>query len=104
VPRALPHGVPAVVPGRSPSPAGRGAPAHDAAPAPEPVPGARPVPSGARRAAEPGGSGPDLGWALACLGLLLAAALLGGTEEGRSAASRSRARLGALLRPLTGRS
>jgi hypothetical protein len=47
--------------------------------------------------------GPDLGLALACLGLLLAAGCVGGTPEGRATAARGRARLAALLRPLGGR-
>ncbi len=47
--------------------------------------------------------GPDLGWALACLGLLVAAGLMGGTEDGRVAAARGRARVAAALRPLFGR-
>jgi hypothetical protein len=65
------------------------------------------------RAASPGDSsfagrqagsrGPDLGWALACLGLLLAAAILGLTSEGRETARRSAGKLSILLRPLTGR-
>jgi Peptidase family M23 len=55
-------------------------------------------------AARPAGSqGPDLGWALACLGLLLAAGILGLTSEGRDTARRSAGRLSTLLRPLTGR-
>lgn len=56
----------------------------------------------ASSAARPAG-GPDAGWALACVGLLLAAALVGGTEDGRAAASRGRARVAAALRPLLGR-
>ena len=46
----------------------------------------------------------DLGWALACGGLLLAAGMLGITPDGRRAGMRTRTRLvtGA-LRPLTGR-
>jgi Peptidase family M23 len=55
-------------------------------------------------AARPAGSrGPDLGWALACLGLLLAAGILGLTNEGRDTARRSAGKLSTLLRPLTGR-
>jgi hypothetical protein len=48
-------------------------------------------------------SGPDVGWALACLGLLLAAAILGLTSEGRDTARRGAGKLSALLRPLVGR-
>jgi hypothetical protein len=47
--------------------------------------------------------GPDFGWALACLGLLLAAAFLGGADEGRAVADRGRARVAAALRPRFGR-
>ena len=55
-------------------------------------------------AARPAGSqGPDLGWALACLGLLLAAGILGLTSEGRDTARQSAGKLSTLLRPLTGR-
>ena len=49
------------------------------------------------------GGGPDLGWALACVGLLLAAALLGLSEDGREATRRGRDRVTGLLRPLLGR-
>jgi hypothetical protein len=48
-------------------------------------------------------SGPDLGWALACAGLLLAAGVLGLTDDGRKASARSRARLAGAIRPLLGR-
>jgi hypothetical protein len=48
--------------------------------------------------------GPDIGWILACLGLLLAAALLGLTEDGRRASRAGGSHLARLLRPLTGRS
>ena len=54
-----------------------------------------------RRAAPHGSSGPDIGWALACGGLLLAAAVLGLTGDSRRAASRKR--LAATLRPLVDR-
>ena len=70
------------------------------------APGAR-----ADRAATPGASaepshsgGPDIGWMLACAGLLLAAALLGTTEDGRRAAGSGKRGLVRLLRPLMGRS
>ncbi len=55
-------------------------------------------------AANPASGGPDIGLALACLGLLLAAACLG--RPGRRGSSGGRARtssLASLLRPLTGR-
>jgi hypothetical protein len=44
-------------------------------------------------------SGPDVGWALACLGLLLAAGILGLTSDGRDTARRGAGKLSALLRP-----
>jgi len=47
-------------------------------------------------------SGPDLGWALACAGLLAAAGILGLTGDGRKATTRSRSRLADALRPLLG--
>jgi peptidase M23-like protein len=72
------------------------------------APHVRPAPAaGAARARTPAAAGPepaggpDLGWALACVGLLVAAALVGGTEDGRAAATRGRARLAAALRPLS---
>jgi hypothetical protein len=96
-------------PGRAPNP--HAAPSRG--PAPEPVPDADRLPaphrvretSTAERpkpAASPDG-GPDFGWALACLGLLLAAACLGrpGSSDERGA-SRG-AKLGAIVRPLLGR-
>jgi hypothetical protein len=48
-------------------------------------------------------AGPDVGWILACAGLLVAAALLGLTEDGRRAARTGRGYAIRLLRPLTGR-
>jgi hypothetical protein len=47
--------------------------------------------------------GPDIGWALACAGVLLAAGILGLTGDGRWPTARSRARLTGALRPLLGR-
>jgi hypothetical protein len=47
--------------------------------------------------------GPDIGWILACVGLLLAAGLLGLTEDGRKASRAGRSHVARLLRPLTGR-
>jgi hypothetical protein len=47
-------------------------------------------------------SGPDIGWVLACAGLLLAAAILGLTGERRADTGRSRSRLAAAF-PLLGR-
>lgn len=48
-------------------------------------------------------AGPDVGWILACVGLLVAAALLGLTDGGRAASQKGRGHLARLLRPLTGR-
>ena len=67
----------AVLPGLGP---------HVAGP-PAGAPAARPAPAGARPA--PDGRGPDLGWVLACLGLLLAAALMGRAREGGGGAARA---------------
>src|SRR4051812_15794286 len=75
-----------------------GAPHVRSAPAPAAAP--RPAPAG--DSPHPA-SGPDLGWALACLGLLFAAGLVGGTEDGRAAAARGRTKVAAALRPLLGR-
>ena len=76
------------------------------APRAVPAPGLRLAPLGAspdRGAAPAGSSGPDFGWALACAGLLLAAGILGLTEDGRKATARGRSRVGGALRPLLGR-
>jgi hypothetical protein len=54
-------------------------------------------------AASSGSGGPELGWALACAGLLLAAGILGLTDDRRKATARSRSRLAGALRPLLGR-
>ncbi len=68
-------------------------------------PGRRPQPA---RAPEPAGvpaaDGPDLGWALACLGLLGAAACLGRPGRGGQPTGRGgiRALLRAMVRPLVG--
>jgi Peptidase family M23 len=73
-------------------------------PAPAPVPSGSRAP-GARSAVSAGSSapGPDIGWILACVGLLLAAALLGLTEDGRNVSRKGGRHLGRLLAPLTGR-
>jgi hypothetical protein len=49
------------------------------------------------RGAEAEERGPDIGWLLACAGLLLAAAVLGLTEDGR-ATTRARSKLLSTLR------
>jgi hypothetical protein len=50
----------------------------------------------------PAASGPDAGWALACVGLLAAAAVLGLSEQGRNATRTSRRRLTAFVSPRLG--
>jgi Peptidase family M23 len=79
-------------------------------PSPGPAPAAPPATekrhSSADEATTPSESaahGPDIGWILACVGLLLAAALLGLTEDGRKASRTGRGHVARLLRPLTGR-
>jgi Peptidase family M23 len=110
--RALPasgHGSPRVA-DRLPAP---GPPVH---PVPRGAPGEAPhrpaLPAGASGSLAPpavqgsrhaGAPGPDMGMVLACLGLLAAAALVGGSENGRRTAARGRERITALLRPLAGR-
>jgi Peptidase family M23 len=97
VPAPTPRGVPTSSPRPIPDlgPAPRGAPLADPRPAPVPARGGRAEPSG--------GFEPDAGLALACLGLLLAAALLGVSGQSRARAARGRARVAAALRPLLGR-
>jgi len=123
-PRELPHAAPRSAPERSPVPVAdslpRAAPmqlperrrapgqalGRAPRPHPEPVRMGRPFEGRASaepREAGPAARGPDLGLALGCLGLLAAAALLGGTEDGRRTAARGRERIAALLRPLAGR-
>ena len=112
-PRTAPAPTPA--PQRAPGPAGIPLVAADPAPnlgkAPGGAPHAarrrplRPAPS-THPSSRPGPSpapGPDLGWALACAGLLLAAGLLGLSEDGRAASRRGRSRLRGVLQPLLGR-
>jgi Peptidase family M23 len=59
------------------------------------------------RAPSSSAAGPDMGWALACAGVLLAAAILAlggdGGGDGRRGARLATARLGAAIRPLLGR-
>jgi hypothetical protein len=133
-PRTAPAPAPAPlgVPGPAPAPALRSAP-HRApalshlpaalsarapsllhAPRPASAPDQPPSPARAPRAAEarsaPPSSGPDIGWALACAGLLLAAGILGLSGDRRDASPRGQARLArnasrlaGALRPLLGR-
>jgi Peptidase family M23 len=128
-----PGGAPAPRHASHPEPASRRSPAPHRTPAPlaapEHAPHLHPAPHGAPREApalerprgpapagqrtaaagpranpaEPSTPGPDLGYALACVGLLLAAAVLGLSEDGRQATRRSGARLAGVLRPLLGR-
>lgn len=61
--------------------------------------------SAARRRSDraPAPGGPDLGWALACAGLLLAAGVLGLSGHTGGASARRGSRLAGALRPLLGR-
>ncbi len=130
-PRQVPAPAPGGVPGPAPAPGGAPRPSPLDAPRPGPLGTARnarttslldaprqaSVPDRPRSAARasttaharsaPPSSGPDIGWALACAGLLLAAAILGlsgdGRARSRSLAGASRARLVVALRPLLGR-
>jgi hypothetical protein len=74
--------------------------------APEAGPGREPATEpGAVEGARPDGAtatGPDVGWILACVGLLATAAMLGLTEDGRKATRKSHTQLLRLLRPLRG--
>jgi len=108
VPGPVRHGLPAPhgLPARAPAPVK--APRHSPGAGPAPVLGPRPLSAPSPSAAEPpsaaaeSGGGPDLGWGLACAGLLLAAACLGRPEDRHRSAERVRPALRALLRPLTG--
>jgi hypothetical protein len=114
-PRGVGAGRQAPLPSADPSPAGgREQPALGTGP-PEPVrppapitttPGDRPTPA----ESSSGSPGPDLGLALACLGVLLAAAILAFSGDARDSGgrvnapiARGRARIAAALRPLLGR-
>jgi len=54
------------------------------------------------RGSSPAAGGPDAGWALACLGLLAAAALLGLSEQGRGATRNGRRQIMAFVSPRLG--
>jgi Peptidase family M23 len=99
-PAPAPGRVPTLAPRRAPAP--RRVPALGPRRAPIPQSGRLPLPV-PHLAAPAGRPGPDLGYALACIGLLLAAALLGLSEDGREATRRSRGRVAAALRPILGR-
>jgi hypothetical protein len=97
---------PTSAPGRAPALAS----AHPRSGAPQSaasssVPDASPGSAAAGPA--PSSSGPDLGWALACAGLLLAAGILGLTGDrhagARGPTTGGRSRLAGALRPLAGR-
>ena len=126
-PRVVPRGAPAAdlsprgvrgevpAPDRSPRSAPLGGGAADGAArsglphelAPDSGPGREPALTerGAGEGARPDratAAGPDVGWILACVGLLAAAAMLGLTEDGRKATRKSHTQLLRLLRPLRG--
>jgi peptidase M23-like protein len=119
LPRRAPHGAARPLPAPVAAASAAEVPSAEAGPRtarhPQPdrhaslgaAPHVRPAPAaGAARARTPAAGpepagGPDLGWALACVGLLVAAALVGGTEDGRAAATRGRARLAAAFRPVS---
>lgn len=104
-PALAPQSAPRPVRAPRAMPAGRGEPAGEHVPAagPGPLPHAPPAnsPSNGLPARPSSGGGLDIGWALACAGLLLAAACIGGrpASPGRG----PRPSLRAFLRPLTGR-
>ena len=110
-PRNVPHAAPHRAPQLGPAPRGApaGAPADGGRARSSPQAGANrpaphaPGPAHDRAAGEPGTTGPDIGYVLACVGLLLAAALLGLSEGGRRATRRNGARIAAALRPVVGR-
>jgi len=75
-----------------------------ASPTLDPVASARQAPASRRSASAPEPPrGIDLGWLAAFVGCVLGAIALGRPDASIAAAARSRAALGALLRPLTGR-
>ncbi len=131
-PRPAPRTAPAPLGAPGPAPTLRAEPRRAPAPSPLPAPlggrasslldaprlasapHQRPSPARAASAAEAHSalpsSGPDIGWALACAGLLLAAGILGLSGDRRGASARGQARLArnasrlaGALRPLLGR-
>ena len=106
---ALPHLVPARAPSGLAAPASHGI-ARGGLPAPSmgpgPLPAARPqraVAPSRPRTAPAADRGPDLGWALACSALLLAAVCLGRPGYGRAEEERSRGAVWSRRLPLLGR-
>jgi hypothetical protein len=99
-----PSGAPVAAPARRAEPSR--VPQTGPADAPARAPAPEPAPAERRPVRQPEAAGPDLGLVLACLGLLLAAALIG-MKGGRDEVPRRdrglQARAAALLRPLTGR-
>jgi hypothetical protein len=101
-PRTAPLAVRRRVPGRATRP--ENVPSAGPAPVAEPVdlPEPRRADDGRHPAPSPAG-GPDLGWVLACLGLLAAAACLGRPGDRDGWSERRKALLGSIRRPLAGR-
>jgi peptidase M23-like protein len=101
----LPHGAPVVHPLRTPRPHHAPLPSRtpeplrgpEAVPAPA-LPSAAPAPAHDRGSRSHDG-GLNVGWLLACLGLIAAATALGGPDATRKLATRGRIRLSGLLRP-----
>jgi Peptidase family M23 len=106
-PVALPSAEPAPAAGPATSPlpglGPAGAPAAAVGSSPAAPPAPDPAPRGTATRGEGPAGGPDLGWALACAALLLAAACIGGQDRGRPRAAGRRPGVRSLLRPLIGR-
>jgi hypothetical protein len=101
VPRTAPVAAPRARPHLGPAP--HGAPREAPLGASHPVPEAAPDAQAGRAPSSASQPALDPGYALACVGLLLAAALLGLSEDGRHASRRGRHRIASTLRPLLGR-
>ena len=102
------HGAPARPPhaprARHPATSSQGAGLRGPSSSRHPLAVAQPAAAARRPAAGDGAHHrPDLGWALACAGLLLAAGVLGLTGPRGRRRSRAQARLAGALRPLVGR-
>jgi hypothetical protein len=106
VPLPIPGPAPRVLPAPPPAPVATssrpGRVGIGPAPIPRPATLAGRLHGHAPAALPAAGTGTDFGWLALCLGLLLAGAFLGTTPAGREQASRSRARLRAVFRPLMG--